>query len=345
MWAAEASGVIVDAHNDLLLELAYRSHRLGEPDPLGKHWLAQLERGGVILQVCPAYPDRERMPEGTLREVLGQVAAFRQAVRVNQGRVVAVRSAADLARVESGDRLGLLLALEGAEPLGYDLWMLELLWALGLRMLGLSWNRRNQFADGAGEPEGGGLSRLGGELVTRCAELGIVIDLSHASERTFWDVLEHPAEPAVVVSHAACRAIHDHARNLGDDQLAALAGRGGVLGVMLHPLALGAGATVEQAVDHVDHAVATMGTAHVGLGGDFTRQVVRALGYEGSADALLPDGMPLDAALHGLEGPGDYPNLVAALRRRGYEGDRLAAILGGNFLRLFREVLPGAVLR
>lgn len=337
--------MIVDAHNDLLLELAFRAHRRGEPDPFGAHWLAQLQTGGVFLQVCPAYPDRERMPEGSLREVLGQVAAFHQAVREHDARVVAVRNAVDLARVESGERLGLLLALEGAEPIGYDLWMLDLLWELGLRMLGLSWNRRNQFADGAGEPDGGGLSTLGGELVARCAELGIVVDLSHASERTFWDVLEHAAEPTIVVSHAACRALHDHPRNLGDDQLAAVAERGGVLGLMLHPLALGAEATIEHAVDHVDHAVETMGAAHVGLGGDFTRQVVRALGYESSADALLPEGMPLDAALEGLAGPGDYPHLVGALRRRGYEGDRLAGILGRNFLRLFRSVLPEAAPR
>jgi membrane dipeptidase len=339
--AEAASGVIVDAHNDLLLELAYRAHRRGEPDPFGAHWLAQLESGGVALQVCPAYPDRERMPEGTLREVLGQVAAFLQAVRDHTGRVIAVRSTLDLARVESGERLGLLLALEGAEPIGQDLWMLDLLWELGLRMVGLTWNRRNQFADGAGEPDGGGLSTLGRELVARCAELGIVVDLAHASERTFWDVLEHPAEPAVVVSHAACRALHDHPRNLGDDQLVAVGARGGVLGLMLHPVALGAQATIEHAVDQVDHAVETMGAAHVGLGGDFTRQVVRALGYDSTADALLPDGMALDAAVDGLAGPGDYPRLVGALEGRGYEGDRLAGILGGNFLRLFRSVLPG----
>lgn len=334
--------MIVDAHNDLLLELVFRAHRHGEPDPFGAHWLAQLEAGGVQLQVCPAYPDRERMPEGTLREVLGQVAAFQQAVRDHPGRVIAVRSTADLDRVQSGERLGLLLALEGAEALGYDTWMLDLLWQLGLRMLGLCWNRRNQFADGVGEPRGGGLSRLGHELVARCAELGVIVDLAHASERTFWDVLEHPAEPAVAVSHAACCALHDHPRNLGDDQLRALASRGGVLGLMLHPLALGPGATLEDAVDHVDHAVEAMGAAHVGLGGDFTRQVVRALGYEGGADALLPSGMPLDAVLEGLEGPGDYPHLVNALRRRGYVGDRLEGILAGNFLRLFRSVLPGA---
>lgn len=335
--------MIVDAHTDLLLELVHRSHRRGEADPFGEHWLEQLAAGGVALQVCPAYPDRARMPEGTLREVLAQVAAFGAAVRAHPDRVVAIRSASDLGRVESGERIGLLLSLEGAEPLGHDLWVLDLLWDLGLRMLGLTWNHRNQFADGVGEPAGAGLTRLGGELVSRCAELGIVVDLAHASERTFWDVIEHPSEPAVTVSHAGCRALHDHPRNLGDDQLRALAGRRGVFGVMLHPLALGPDATVARVVDHVDHAVATMGADAVGLGGDFTQQIVRALGYQESGDALLPDGMPLDAAVEGLAGPADYPLLVETLRRRGHHGDRLGGILGGNFLRLLRSTLPGPV--
>lgn len=110
---------------------------------------------------------------------------------------------------------------------------------------------------------------------------------------------------------------------------------------MLHPLVLGTGvATIDGAIDHLDHAVKAMGAEHVGLGGDFTRQVVRALGYDGPADTLLPEGMALDAAVEGLEGPGDYPTLAAALRRRGYEGDLRGSILSGNFLRLFRETLP-----
>ena len=340
MTSGGATCAIVDAHNDLLLELAFRAHRGHERDPFGAHWLGQLRAGGVVLQVCPAYPDLDRMPEGSLRQVLGQVAAFHQAVR-EHGDVVAVRTAADLVPVGPGERLGLMLSLEGAEPLGYDVWMLNLLWDLGLRMLGLSWNRRNQFAEGVGESGAGGLSRLGHEVVTRCAELGVVVDLAHASERTFWDVLEHPDRPAVVVSHAACRALHDHPRNLDDEQLRGLADRGGILGLMLHPLVLGTGVvTIDGAIDHLDHAVKAMGVEHVGLGGDFTRQVVRALGYVGPADTLLPEGMALDAAVEGLEGPGDYPTLTAALRRRGYEGDLLDSILGGNFLRLFRETLP-----
>lgn len=336
---ARDGALLVDAHTDLLLELAFRAHRRHEPEPFAAHWLEPLTRGGVALQVCPAFPDLDRQPEGALRQVLGQIATFHAAVRARPDRLVAVRDGDDLDVVERGDRIGLLLALEGAEPVGFDLWMLDVLYELGVRMVGLTWNRRNQFADGVAESESGGLSRLGRALVARCAELRVVVDLAHASPRTFWDVLEHPAEPTVVVSHAACRALVDHPRNLTDEQLRGLAERNGVLGIMLHPLVLGVGATVESAVNHIDHAVAVMGGEHVGLGGDFIRQVSRAVGTANVADALLPDGMALDAALEELAGPADYPTLVTALRARGYAGEHLAAVLGGSFLRVFRAAI------
>jgi membrane dipeptidase len=185
------------------------------------------------------------------------------------------------------------------------------------------------------------LSELGRKLVDLCVELGVVVDLAHASATTYRDVLERTGDAPVVVSHAACRAIYDHPRNLTDDALRALAERGGVLGVMLHPLAVDPSQpTLDRVVDHIDHAVDVMGIEHVGFGSDFTQQVVRALGWQPPPDSLLTEGLRPDAAIEGLAGPADFPNLVEALRRRGYDDARLAAVAGGNFLRLFERALP-----
>lgn len=138
-------------------------------------------------------------------------------------------------------------------------------------------------------------------------------------------------------------ALADMSHNLSDEQLRALAQRGGVLGMMALPLVIDPQApTLERLVDHIDHAVAVMGIEHVGLGGDFIRQVWRAVPAPTPPDALLPQGMPMDAAIEDLVGPENYPSLVAAMRRRGYDGERLDAILGQNFLRLFRRALPRA---
>ena len=322
--------MIVDAHNDLLMELV---HRRAEERPFERHWLPLLDRGGVGVQVCPIYTVGEEVP---LREGIRAATAFHRALAEHPDRLVQVRTAADL----DDERLRLMLSLEGVEVLGSDADLIEHFWQLGVRMVGLTWNARNPFADGLGAEDDRGLTPLGEELVDRLVELGAMIDLSHASTRTYADVLEHaPAHATILVSHAGCSGVHDHPRNLSDEQLQALAERGGVLGIMCLPITVGS-ESLERVVDHVDYAVELLGIEHVGLGADFIRQVNRATGGEPIVGGLLPPGMASDAAIEGLEGPDGYPNLVDALRRRGYDGERLDAILGGNLLRLFRQGLP-----
>jgi membrane dipeptidase len=326
--------VIVDAHNDLLFEL---DHRRAEERPFERHWLPKLRAGGVGVQVCAVFVELSELPERALRRALDLVAAFERAVRESPDDVVAVRSAADLDALE--DRIGLVLSLEGVEPLGYDPGLADLFWSLGVRMVSLTWNRRNPFADGLGESSDGGLSNLGRELVRRLAGLGVMLDLSHASPRTFDGVLETAPDATVLVSHANCRALVDSPRNLTDEQISAVAGRGGAVGVLAHPFVL-AEPTVASLADHVDHLVRVAGVVHAALGGDFTRQLVHSGAIRVAPDALLPPGVELDAAVEGLAGPEGYPSLVAELESRGYEGERLAAVLGENWLRLFGRALP-----
>jgi membrane dipeptidase len=330
--------VIVDAHNDLLAELAVRR---GEERPFARHWAPELAAGGVGLQVCPIYATHEETDDDALRLGLRMATAYHRLLAEESGSVVPVAAAKDLDRLDGN--LGVMLSLEGVEPLGGDADMIFAYWALGVRMVALTWNKRNAFADGLAVEDDHGLSRLGEELVDRLAGLGALLDLAHASPKTFAAVLERAPEAPVLVSHVNCRALCDTPRNLSDDQLRAIAERGGVVGMMALPITVDpAEPTVERLVDHIDHAVGVVGIEHVGLGGDFIRQVARAVGLTDVSDALLPAGMAFDAALEGLEGPADYPALVAALESRGYEGERLEAILGGNFLRLFRRALPAA---
>jgi len=251
-------------------------------------------------------------------------------------RIAHVRSAADLDAL--GDRIGLVLSLEGCEPLGSDAEAIDVFVELGVRMVGLTWNRRNAFADGCSEPAGGGLSLAGIELVERLAAHDVAIDLAHASEQTFVDVLERCGDAPVLVSHGGCRALHDIPRNFSDAQLEAVAERDGVLGVMLIPFSVGKPATLDRAIDHVEHAASVMGDRGVALGGDFTVQLEAATGG-GRPDPLLPPG-ELARGVEGLAGPQDYPALVEALRRRGWEGERLDGLLHGNLLRVLRRALP-----
>jgi membrane dipeptidase len=329
---------IADAHSDLLLEVAWRCAR-GEENPFGDHWLPQLERGGVSLQVCAIFVELDYQPEASLRKALLLAASFLDAVWANDDRVVHVRSAGDL----DDERIRLLLALEGAEALGSSPELIDVFWDLGLRMVGLTWFGRNAFADGNAESAQGGLSRLGEELVDRLVRLGAIIDLAHASERTFWDVLERSAGAPVLVSHAGCRALRDTPRNVSDEQLEALAERSGLFCLMCVPGVIDPQQPLlARLVDHADHAARVMGIEHVALGGDFLRQIQRSGASPVSPRELryLPPGADLEAAIDGLAGPEDYPNLVAALRERGYEGDRLDAILHANLERFLRRALP-----
>lgn len=338
--AQTRSLLVADLHVDLLLELSHKSHRAGERDVFARTWLPLLDAGGVRLQVCPIYVGLDRQPEGALREALSQVAAFYEAVRENTPHVVAVRNTTDLESVRRDDRLGLLLALEGVEPFGYDLFTAEPFWELGLRMASLTWNRRNPFADGVAES--GGLSRLGHELVDRLVELGVILDLAHASPQTFRDVLDRSGSAPVVVSHAGCRAVHDHPRNLVDDQLRALAERDGLFCLMLHPLAIGPERrTIAGALEHLEHAVEVMDVGRVGLGGDFVGRLARNLPpMPEPPDGLLPPGLELGSSLEGLAGPEDYPKLAEALRARGWTETDVAAVMGENIFAFLERGLP-----
>ncbi len=330
--------MIADAHVDILLELAHREHRLGETCVFARTWLPLLEAGGVGLQVCPVFVDLEYQPEGSLREALRQVTALQHAAHENAGRVTQVRTRADLDAVERGERIGLVLALEGVEPFGYEVATADLFWELGLRMAGLTWNRRNPFADGAADE--GGLSGLGRRLLARFAELGVILDLAHASPRVFDECLASYAG-RVCVTHAGCRAVNDTPRNLSDEQLRALADRDGIFGLMLHPLTIDpASPTIDRVIDHLDHAAAVVGPERICLGGDWTKRLHELMPAPAPPDSLMPPGMDEGTTIAGLSGSEDYPALVAALRERGWAGAELDRLLSQNLLRFLRESLP-----
>jgi membrane dipeptidase len=322
---------LADAHSDLLMELVFFR---GEARPFANRWLSPLEAGGVGLQVCALFSDDPDLPELALRKALLGVAEFDRAVAQTE-QAVAVRTAADLDAALEPGRLGLMLSIEGMEPLGYEPGLIDVFCALGVRMASLTWNRRNPFADGTAESPAGGLSKIGCALVDRMAELPIAFDLAHANEGTFSEVLERTGDRPVLVSHGLCRALCDIPRNLSDDQLRALAERDGVVGLMALPFVVHETEwTIDRLIDHVDHIAQTVGIRHVCLGGDFVRQLERsgAFGAEALEEAT---------EIERLAGPEDYPNLFEALRTRGYGEDDLRAIASENLVRVLRRTLPG----
>jgi membrane dipeptidase len=343
--SADCACVIVDAHNDVLLELLIGGGeepslelilREGEDRLFERYWLPRLEAGGVGVQICPLY-GACAPGDGWRGRALAQEAELMRAVEANAERVCLVRTRGEL----EDPRLRLVLSMEGVEPLEGDSGAFEEWYERGVRSAGLTWNHANEFAGGIDTPAQG-LTERGRTLVRRFAELGVVLDLAHASERTWRDVVAE--EVPFSVTHAGCRAVCDHPRNLADWQLQALAECGGVLGMMAIPFVIDREApTLRRWVDHFDHAVAVMGIKHVGLGADFNDQATPTEHRQGLDDAPNAETVELRKqrlALDGFAGPEDYPALVSALRERGYDGERLGAILSANWLRVLRAALP-----
>jgi membrane dipeptidase len=329
---------IIDSHNDFPTAIATERSR-GVTDSLEKYWLPRFRDGGVSLVVAPVWISSLFVPEGSLRRAIQVVDGLLSEIEACPSEFALVKSYADIESARQQNKVAVLLAFEGAEPLGHDLSALRLFHAVGLRMLSLTWSRRNAFGDGAWENESqGGLTRLGRQTVAELDRLGIVVDISHASDRTTWDILELARGP-VVMSHTNARALREHPRNMPDEVFKAVAQTDGVIAVTAVPSFIGdKPATVGAWVDHLQHVIDVAGINHVGIGADFIEHV-REIGGTLEMASWGPDfGIDLPP-FEAMLSPEDLPNLTAELCRRGFSEPELRQIYHENYLRVFKEIL------
>lgn len=326
---------VFDAHSDLLSVVA-DEHARGEEPVAIERFLPGMADGRIATRVTAIFVEEAHLPEGALRRGLDAAVALHRAVEGSDALTLA--TTVDDLRPGPAEHT-LLLGMEGAEPLQGDLSVLDAFHRLGLRVLTLTHSRRNAAGDGcfyrptrSGEP--GGLTPFGLDLVDRCAELGIVVDLSHLNVPGFHDAIEATEGP-VMASHSNCRAICDHPRNLTDEQLAAVAETGGVVGVMAVAAFVDPDEpTLERLLDHVEHAVDVVGVDHVGFGFDFFEYLAP---YRADWSA---DDPPFGGHVDGLDGDADVAALPGALRDRGFAAEEVAKLCRGNFERVVGAVLP-----
>ncbi len=328
---------VFDAHSDLL-SVVVRERAAGREGVIAEEFLPGMAAGGIDARVAAIFVDDEHLPEGALRRGLDAAVALRREVGSTDALALAT-TAADL-RPDGAAEHALVMGMEGAEPLRGDLAVLEAFHELGLRVLTLTHSRRNAAGDGcfyeptrSGEP--GGLTPFGVELVERCESLGVVVDVSHLNVPGFRDAIE-VADAPLLASHSNCRALCDHPRNLTDEQLAAVAETGGVVGVMaVADFVAPDDPTLEDVLDHVEHAVEVAGVEHVGFGFDFFEYLAP---YRAGWDPADP---PFGGTAAGLGGDAAVAAVPAALRERGFDDDEVAALCRGNLHRVFEAVLPG----
>ena len=351
--AFHASHPVVEFHADVPLD-TWRRRRAGEPAPLAGDWIGRWREGGVAVSVItvggdmPVSCDALGRPDLRAKEMIADTLAEEAAC----AELRVIRSVADLDAALAAEQLGLVLHLEGCAPLRGSLDLLHELHALGVRSVGLTWNPRNEVADGVGVTDPHGLTRFGRDVVRELGRLGLVIDVSHLAAPGFWDVIEL-AEGPIVASHSNADAVHAHVRNITDDQARALAATGGVVGLCCFPLFIGKPATLDRLLDHAEHLAALVGPAHLAVGPDYADGVIDAFLADMSGDAVYgggadeagaagPDGVVLpDWATYpeGLRRVETLPLFTAGLLGRGFTEDDAAAILGGSALRVLRAVL------
>ncbi len=259
------------------------------------------------------------------------------------------RVAGDFARAKAEGKLGIILSFESVEMLQGRIESLELFRNLGVRVMQLSYNRKSPFAAGVMEPEGGGLTPLGRQAVAEMNRLGIAIDLSHANPATTADVLDLSTK-SPVMTHAGCAAIHAHPRNKTDEQLRALADRGGVVGIFDLPYLTASPKqpTVEDYLEHLEHALKVAGEDHVGIGSDTDIQPLdvsekgmaelnKQLEQRRSAGLAAPEE---DRAPYvvGLNTPRRIEIIADQLLKRGYPAGVVEKVIGANFARAFADI-------
>ncbi|MET0575383.1 MAG: dipeptidase [Mesorhizobium sp.] len=342
---------VFDGHNDVLLRL-WRNSRDGS-DPVeefrggtrkGHIDLPRARQGGLAGGLCAIYipagelvlkepdsrgryttplsPPLERAPS---LDIALQMAAI--ALKLERaGAWKLCRDSFDIAEAMAAGKFAAVLHMEGCEAIGADLAELEVFYAAGLRSLGPVWSRNNIFGHGVpfaypmGPDTGAGLTEAGSALVRECNRLGILIDLSHITEKGFWDVAELSDQP-LVASHSNVHAITPVARNLTDRQLDAIKESKGLVGLNFAVTMLRADGRdkadtpIDDMIRHIDYLVERLGIDGVALGSDFD-------------GALIPQAIGSAAGLQ---------NLVAGLREAGYGDAELAKICRGNWLRVLRS--------
>ncbi len=318
--------LVCDLHTDALYEHVSGRRDITVRATTGHVDLPRLAEGGVNAQVFAIWPSPEKFRPGEFNGfVLGACAAFTGICGRAPDRLAHCRTPAEFDAAVQAGRIAGILGVEGAHALDGRLETLERFFEFGVRVLTLTWNNSNELADSALDrsPRHNGLSPLGRSAVRRCNELGVIIDLSHASEKAFFAALETSTAP-VIASHSGVKSLCDHPRNLSDEQLRALAAHGGMVGIVFLPYFLRPGAENADIADvlaAIDHACAVAGPQCVGIGSDFD-------GYGGTT-AGLEDVTRLGA-------------ITAGLVERGYTESDIRLIMGENFRRVWGAVAQHA---
>jgi membrane dipeptidase len=371
--AIHDSAIVIDTHADTPQRFLDENFDIGSTDPkdIGHISLDKARAGNLGAEFFSIWVDPETNQGHFAKHTLDLIdSVYEQAARHPDGMMMAF-STDDIERAHKQKKLAALMGIEGGHSIENDIHVLRDFYRLGVRYMTLSWSNTNEWADSSGDIDDpkiqhhNGLTDFGKQVVLEMNRLGMIVDISHVADKTFWDAIATSKAP-VIASHSSARALTNAPRNMTDDMLRAVAKNGGVVDVnffsgfldqkywdaskaqaeaqnaAIHDYLEKLKAQGKQVtytdedritrqwmakiprppftvlIDHIDHIAKIAGTDHVGLGSDF-------------------DGVA-GATPQGMDSAADLPKITQALLDRGYSSADIRKILGGNVLRVFKEV-------
>lgn len=368
--------IVIDTHNDItspLLESGFDLAMAGD-DPSGKvktHTdLRRMKQGGLDAEFFAVYVGKEFVKKtpaqggGAARRALDVIDVVYEQVRRHPDSLEMAFTADDIRRISAGGKIAALMGIEGGHAIEDSLAALRMFYKLGIRYMTLTHTNTNDWADSSGDVDDtavkhhNGLTQFGKDVVHEMNRIGMMVDISHVADKTFYDVIETTTAP-VIASHSSARALANHPRNMTDDMLKAVGKNGGVVMVNFYdgfldpskaeltrqvqalqarlekqypndPQRVQAEMEKLQStaksktplsllIDHIDHIAKVAGIDHVGIGSDF-------------------DGVPFTGLPEGMEDISKLPNITIELMKRGYSDQDIKKVLGENFLRVMADV-------
>jgi len=363
-WALDHA-IIIDTHADTPQLMLDEGYNLADPASPYMISIPKMRAGHLGAEFFSIWVDVTWPKQDLIHRALDLIDVTDQQVAKHSDVLGLATTADDIERLHREGKIAILMGVEGGHEIQGDLHALDIFYRLGVRYMTLTHTKNDELGDSSGdEPQWKGLSPLGRQAVARMNQLGMMVDISHVSDSTFYDALAVSKAP-IIASHSSCRALCKAPRNMTDDMIRALAKNGGVMDINFYSgflsqeyrdafskiekqveqqvaaarasyakqgkrLSYPEEVRIEQRLtknlpapsytaiaDHIDHAVKVSGIDHVGLGSDF-------------------DG--IDTPPRGMEDVSKIPALVHELARRGYSEEDLEKILGGNVLRVMRQV-------
>jgi membrane dipeptidase len=313
---------VIDLHNDIL-ELVVNGYQMGVRHTTNQSDLPRFREGGVDAQMLSLWVDPSEFDSThAFQRTLEMADSFQSQLVKNASTLAHARTIAEIQSANAAGKFAGIYGVEGGHSIESDLNKLIALYNLGARYMTITWNNSTSWATSAQDAQSAtkGLSEFGKQVIKTMDSLGMIIDVSHTGIKTIEDILSVTKNP-IIASHSGVRALRNHYRNLTDDQIIKIAQSGGVIGVVFYTSFLSSSSrssvNIDTVIKHIDYIKNLVGIDYIAIGAD----------YDGGITAPV-----------GLEDVSKMPALTLALLKHGYSPADVRKILGGNFMRVFKQV-------